>query len=294
MNVPRNTPVPGRQRMLIVGLGLLGGSAAMAARERELVSEVVALARRGHPHDEAVRRGVIDRYTFDLRQAVAECDFILLCQPVERIRECLPEVLAAAEPGTIITDVGSTKLALVDQAEQIPTRGAFVGSHPMVGGHSTGWQHGREELFENGTVYVTPTERTDLHAAARVAEFWEVLGGNVVMTHPRRHDQLSALLSHMPHMTAVALMEVLCRSGEDPHFMRQLAGNGLRDTTRVAMGSPQMWREIATQNAEAIAAQIDTLCGRLQRLSETIRNGNVAELDRCLQEAADLRTRMQK
>lgn len=294
LHAPETTPAFPRHRMLIVGLGLLGGSAAMAARERELTSEIVALARRGHPHDEAVRRGIVDRYTFDLKEGVSECDFILLCQPVDKIRQCLPDVMAAARPGTIVTDVGSTKWGLVEAAEKLRSRGSFVGSHPMVGGHVTGWQHGREELFEGGTIYVTPTENTDLAAAAKVAEFWENLGGNVVMTHPQRHDQLAALLSHLPHMTAVALMEVLCHSGEDPHFLRELAGTGLRDTTRVAMGSVQMWCEIAGQNAEPIAAQLDQVAARVQRIAAVIRQGNMPDLEKLLKEASNLRTKMQR
>jgi prephenate dehydrogenase len=286
------TPRPGRLRLLIIGLGLLGGSAAMAAQRRGLTSRIIALARPGRGHDEAVEAGVIDGYTFDLEEGLAEADLVLLAGPVEKIRECLPDVLQKSQPGTIVTDVGSTKASLVEEAERIQGRAHFVASHPMVGGHLTGWQNGNADLFVGGTVYITPTEKTDLAAAGKVAAFWEALGGKLVFTHPRRHDQLASLLSHTPHMAAVAIVEQLRVSGEDPYFMKRIAGNGLRDTTRIAMGSSQMWREITEQNGAAIADHLDELAVHMQSLASVIREGKFQELEDCLERACELRKRI--
>jgi prephenate dehydrogenase len=202
-------------------------------------------------------------------------------------------VLRNARPGTVVTDVGSTKASLVAEAERTASaRAHFVGSHPMVGSHLTGWKNGNADLFVGGTIYVTPTEKTETGAAAKVAAFWEALGGNVVFTGPQRHDELASLLSHVPHMVAVALVELLEKSAEDPHFLKRLAGSGLRDTTRVAMGSSQMWREISEQNGETIAGHLDAMAERITLLAEAIRRGDFAALESRLERAAELRAKL--
>jgi len=275
--------------MLIVGLGLLGGSAAMAARSTGIARRVIAHSRAGAPHIEAANAGVIDGYTENLTAAVAESDFILLCQPVDAIAQILPTVMAAARPGTVVTDVGSTKGSLVEVADSIQSEAAFVGSHPMAGSHLTGWRNGRPDLFAGATTYVTLTKETNLAAVGRVTRFWKLLGSRVILTDPQRHDRLVALLSHVPHMTAAAIMRHLEASGEDPAFMKLLSGNGLRDTTRIAAGSPIVWREICQHNAPQIARQLRELGAIIERLAVSIEHGRLDEVEAELSAAALLR-----
>ncbi|CAN5367284.1 prephenate dehydrogenase [soil metagenome] len=280
---------PGYEQMLVIGLGLLGGSVALAAREKGLAHRISALSRPGAPHDRAKAAGLIDSFSEDLEASVAAADFILLAQPVEAIRKIIPAVLKSAKPGAIITDVGSTKSVLVAAAETVSTPAFFVGSHPMAGSHVTGWDQGRADLFHSATTYVTVTEKTDLSAAARVALFWETLGARVIITHPKRHDELAALVSHIPHLAAVGLMQFLAASGEDTHLLQLASGPGLRDTTRIAMGSAQIWSEICAHNAGPIAERLSSVAAELESIAELVRKGDAKKLSAVLEEAAEMR-----
>lgn len=255
-----------------MGLGLLGGSIALAARARGLFQEIVAVGRRDL--SPAVEAGLIDSFGSDLAAACANADMVILCTPVDTILEQLPVVMASAKPGAIITDVGSTKERLVEHARGIASAARYVGSHPMVGSHLTGWEHAREDLIAQGITYVTMTENCDPEAAAETGRFWAALGARIVYIHPRRHDQVCALLSHVPHMAAVGVVELLGRSREDINIVSLLAGTGLRDTTRIAMGSADVWTEIARHNGGNIAALLDDLGGILHGLAEKIRRGD--------------------
>jgi prephenate dehydrogenase len=276
------------ENLTIAGLGLLGGSIALAAREHHLAARIVAVGRRDYP--EAVEAGLIDVYTRDLAAAAAKADLLILCTPVDKILEQLPEVLSAAKPGSLITDVGSTKRRLVEAAQTIPSRAHFVGSHPMVGSHLTGWQNAEADLFTRGITYITPTEKTDTAAAARVGAFWQNAGARTVYIHPRRHDRLCSLLSHVPHMAAVALMELIAESREDPYTLRVLAGTGLRDTTRIAQGSADVWTEICQHNSEEVAAHLEKLAAILASMAEEVRVEGCGMRDK-LEKNAELRRR---
>lgn len=272
--------------LAIVGLGILGGSIALAARERGLAARITAVGRRDYP--EAKEAGLIDVYTRDLAAAAAEADLMVLCTPVEKIEEQLETVMPAVRSGALVTDVGSTKLRLVEAAERIPGEGSFVGSHPMVGSHLTGWENADGALFARGITYVTATEKTDLEAVARVGAFWEALGARTVYIHPHRHDFLCALLSHVPHMAAVALMQLIADTHEDPEALRVFAGTGLRDATRIAMGSPDVWAEICGHNRREVAKQLDHLAAIIQKQASDIRQG-ACSLREQLEECAELR-----
>lgn len=273
--------------LVIVGLGLLGGSLALAARERGLVSRIIGVGRRDL--SDAVAEGVVDEGTRNLAEAAGRADILVLCSPVETIRAQLPEVMGKVAPGTLVTDVGSAKQHIVREAESIGSAGQFVGSHPMVGSHLTGWRNGRVDLFERGLVYITATERSDLDGVARIGKFWQLLGARTVYIDPARHDYLCALLSHVPHLVAVSLVEHLRQSREDINLIRFLSGNGLRDTTRIAAGSPQVWREICEQNGEAIAPLLEAYSRIASEVASAVRGGDFARIESILEQAATLR-----
>ncbi len=284
--------MPEFDRVLIGGLGLLGGSAALAIRRHGLAREIAACGRRDLTP--AIDAGLIDRQPHSLEEAAREADFIILATPVEVLRRQLPRVIERARPGAIITDVGSTKSLLVEAAEAATGPGRFVGSHPMAGSHRTGWEAATPTLFEGTTTYVTVTSRTDPDAAARLCRFWEQLGSRTVVTDPAHHDALCALLSHVPHLTASALVELIAQAGEDPAFLRVLAGSGLRDTTRVALGSGAIWEEICTHNREEIATRLEATAGILRSLAGDIRRAPPGALAERLDRAAALRARLDR
>ncbi len=242
------------KKISIIGVGLLGGSVGMAALDRKLCQEVVGIGRVQTGLQEAVRQGAISRGTTDMPGGLADADLIVLCTPVRHIFDILPEVVAAAKPGAIITDVGSTKVSIVSQGDAI-TRGStkfFVGSHPMAGSEKTGVRYARSDMFESSTCFVTRTPETDNAAFAAVCGLWRALGSRLVISRPKRHDSLTATISHLPHLAAVALVRAVESINEDRNLIRGIIGNGFRDTTRIAAGGSEMWEDICVDNRAEI------------------------------------------
>lgn len=282
---------PRVETLVVAGFGLIGGAVARAARAAGLAHHIVAVGRRRESLERARACGLADGITTDLQEAIRTANLAILCQPVEIIDVVLPAVMAAAPANALVIDAGSTKSAIVaagEKAEQ-PGGARFVGTHPMAGSDKTGWENAEEVSFRDATTIITVTERTDVAAAAQAAAFWRILGSRVVLMHPRRHDELTALVSHVPHMVAVALVEALARAGEDPSALGLLAGPGLRDTTRVAKGSPELWRQICLHNRESIAGALERSGTLLGEIAATVRNGQGDELGRLLERASELR-----
>jgi prephenate dehydrogenase len=197
---------------------------------------------------------------------------------VATLAELLPAVWRAVPDDAVITDVGSTKAAIVETADALArTRPvAFVGSHPMAGSEQSGYAVSRADLFRGATVVLTPTERTPGGAVKRVSELWDALGGRVVVLNPARHDRAVAAISHLPHLVADALVDAVLRL--DPAFL-DLAAGGFRDTTRIAAADPQMWREIFQENRAALAEALGAFRGALDDLHALIADGDAARLE---------------
>jgi prephenate dehydrogenase len=243
------------RRLTIIGLGLLGGSVAKAARAEALAREVVAVGRDRARLEPALADGAVDHITTDLAEGLKGADACLLATPVATLAALLPEVWGAAADDIVITDVGSTKAGIVSAAEALAaTRPlAFVGSHPMAGSEQSGYRVARADLFRGATVVVTPTDRTPPEAVKRVSQFWEAMGGRVVVLDPVVHDRAVAAISHLPHLVADALVDAVARF--DPRAF-DLAARGFKDTTRIAAADPRMWREIFQENRPALAAAL--------------------------------------
>lgn len=280
--------------LVIAGVGLLGGSIALAARGRGMVDRIIGVGRPLGSQHEAAQAGLIDEAGNDLPAAAAQADVVILCTPVERIVEDLPAVMAAAKPGALVTDVGSTKAAIVRAVHGLPTQAHFVGSHPMAGSEKTGWRNASADLFVGAPALITPDQQSDPAAAARCAAFWSGLGARPQFLGPARHDELIALVSHAPHFVAVALAESLRRTAEDPDLLARLSGPGLRDTTRVAMGSPDIWLPIARHNAAATADALEETAMVLHEIAKAIRERDEERLDEVLANARTFRKSLNK
>ena len=265
-------------RLCVVGLGLLGGSVARAARERGLAREIVAVGRRASSLEPALRAGVVDRATTDLAAGVAGTDFCLLATPVTALEGQLAAVWAALPGHALVTDVGSTKGRIVETAEALAAQRplAFVGSHPMAGSERAGFAEARADLFHGATVILTPTERTPADAVARVRGFWEALGGRVILLDPTTHDRAVAAVSHLPHLVADALVDAVLRM--DPSFL-DVAARGFRDTTRIAVSSPEIWREIFQDNRAALGEAVAAFRKSLDHLEGVIASGDDAAVE---------------
>jgi len=256
------------RQLAIVGVGLLGGSVAKAARAGGLARRIVGVGRDPERLRPAVDDGTLDTAVTDLDAGVREADVILLAAPVLAIEGLLERVWGAAANGAVITDVGSTKRNIVRAAERLAvTRPlGFVGSHPLAGSEQAGYRVARADLFRGATVVVTPTEKTELAALKTTTELWEALGARVTSLDPETHDRTVAAISHLPHLIACALVD---GAGRVEPGALELAARGFRDTTRIAGGDPDMWTEIFLANRDALTAGIEAFrqaLGDLQRV----------------------------
>jgi prephenate dehydrogenase len=279
------------RRLTIVGLGLLGGSVAKAARAESLAREIVAVGRRVASLEPALADGTVDRITTDIVEGVADADLVVLATPVATLAAQLPAVWRAAPEGALITDVGSTKTHIVRTAEALAGQRplAFIGGHPMAGSNRAGYAIARADLFRGALVILTPTERTSVDALKRVILFWEAVGGRVMSLDPATHDRAVAAVSHLPHLVADALVAAVARM--DPQFF-DVAARGFKDTTRIAASDPVMWRDIFEQNREALAEALAAFRGALAELEDLVRSGDRARIDAELERIRALRERL--
>jgi len=265
------------RQLTIVGVGLLGGSVAKAARSGGLARRIVGVGRDPERLRPAVDDGTLDTAVTDLDAGVREADVILLAAPVLAIEGLLERVWGAAADGALITDVGSTKRNIVRAAERLAlTRPlAFVGSHPLAGSEQAGYRVARADLFRGATVVVTPTEKTALAALKTTTGLWEALGARVTSLDPETHDRTVAAISHLPHLIACALVDGAVRV--EPGAL-ELAARGFRDTTRIAGGDPDMWTEIFLANRDALTAGIEAFRQALDDLQRVIDSGGADAL----------------
>lgn len=274
----------------IVGVGLLGASLALAAKQQKLCDRVIGVGRNQATLEDAQELGIVDEVTTDLGSGVKSADLVVLCTPVFHIVKVVGQVLNAAKPGAIVTDVGSTKASIVSAAEAASqgTAKFFVGSHPMAGSEKSGMRNARPDLYANSTCIVTKTRQTDLKAFAQVCALWTALGCRVVIARPDRHDHLIGMVSHLPHLLAVALVRTLAKTQEDKNLIKGIIGNGFRDTTRIAAGSPAMWQDICADNSAEIRSAREQFNAAVAEIVELC-SRDESVLKNLLEEAADYR-----
>ncbi|HEY4910814.1 MAG TPA: prephenate dehydrogenase [Methylomirabilota bacterium] len=270
------------RRLSVIGLGLLGGSVAKAARAASLAQEIVGIGRNPASLEPALRERAVDHITTDLAEGLHGADMVVLATPVATLERQLPSVWQAADPQALITDVGSTKARIVRAAEALGVSRPldFVGSHPMAGSNLSGFTVARADLFSGATVILTPTDRTPPDAVKRVTEFWEAIGGRVTIMDPATHDRAVAAISHLPHLVVDALVSAVIDM--DPRFL-DVAARGFKDTTRIAASDPIVWREIFQQNREALGEALGAFRRALGGLERILDSGDDAAIEAALE-----------
>ena len=269
------------QRLAIVGVGLLGGSIALAARAHGVARHIVGIGRDRARLDAPLRAGAVDRVTTDLTAGVRDADVVVFSANVLANEQLLAAAWNAVAPSAVVTDVGSTKRGIVAAAERLavgsPRR--FVGSHPMAGSEKSGYAVARADLFQGATVIVTPSDASEPAAVKTVTTFWEALGGRVSALDPDVHDQIVAAISHLPHVAAWALVDAVTRF--EPAALG-FAARGFKDTTRIAAADPAMWTEILLGNRDAIVAGLAAYRGALGELERLIVAGDRRNIESLL------------
>jgi prephenate dehydrogenase len=274
----------------IVGVGLIGGSFGLALRERKLARRVVGAVRRQATIDEALALGAIDEGLTDLAEAVRHADLVLMAPPVGQMIPLCRQIADVVPSGALITDAGSTKASFVDECEAIfGTRAHFVGGHPMAGSEQTGVSAARGDLFVGATWVLTPTPTTAPPALATLAALVEAVGAKPLVMDARSHDAILASTSHLPHVTASALVHQFLRARGGSELAEQLIAGGWRDSTRVAAGSGEMWRDICLANSQAIDEALGALVSDLENVRRWVREGQGDKLRDWFDEAATAR-----
>ncbi len=284
------------KQVAIIGVGLIGGSLGMILRRKALADHIVGIGRRVENLKTAVELGAIDRYVADPKEGVQGADLVVLATPVDTYDRHLKEWANCLAPGAIVSDVGSVKGTLVEQSEAAMPAGVhFIGAHPIAGKEKTGVAAGSDQLFKGARCIVTPTKRTDPQALERIKQLWEETGSSVLTMDPHLHDQILGAVSHLPHIAAFALMNALADLRDHRLSALDLAGHsggGLRDTTRIAASSPEMWRDIFLWNRDNLVSYIDEYQKALEDLKRLIKTGDAAGIEKALERAKGEREKL--
>ena len=274
----------------IIGLGLMGGSLGLALKREEARFNILGYARRQQNREVALRRGAVDSATDDIGALVSECNMLVCCLPVLLIPEFLADCAPHMRPGTVITDVGSTKLSIVERMREVVagTDLHFVASHPICGSEKEGIENAADDLYDGAVTVITPDGGEDPSAVAAVADLWNSAGSKVVEMSPAEHDRCLARTSHLPHIAASLLASVVGRA-EGADNISSFCGSGFRGTSRLAEGSPKIWRDIIQTNSNPIVSEIRQYISTAEEFVGLIERGDIDSVEKFLGECRSKR-----
>ncbi|HLP15863.1 MAG TPA: prephenate dehydrogenase [Bacteroidota bacterium] len=277
----------------IIGLGVIGGSLALAIRRADPTITIIGYARE-RALEAARTRSIADVYTGDVTEAVRTADCVFVCTPVHTILDLLPEIARVVKPQTIVTDVGSTKEAVCLYAKKLFRRnGIFIGGHPMAGSEGSGIGYADALLFQNAVYVLCPVSARP-EASRRLAMLVQSFGARVFLMKPGEHDRIAACISHVPQLAAVALMQTAGKKNETNGAYLQLAAGGFRDMTRIASSPYGMWNDILATNSLQIKRALSDLQAVLFRFERQLGDRNFSAFNRDFTKAKTLRDRIPK
>ncbi len=278
------------KKLTIIGVGLIGGSLAMALRKKGMVGEIVGVGRSISNLELAVKLDVIDKFTTDAAAGVLDADLVVIATPVASTPEVVKKIATYLKQGAIVTDVGSVKKAIVKDAEKLLPSGVhFVGGHPVAGTEESGVGAAFPALFENRRCILTPTAKTDKEALKKVKDIWEAAGSEVIVMDAEKHDSILAAVSHLPHVIAYSLVNTVDNVRDFEESILNYSAGGFRDFTRIASSSPEMWRDICLLNRKAILDMIDRFEEELSALKKSIEAEEGKNLLNAFKSAKDAR-----
>ena len=282
--------VPHWEKIALVGVGLLGGSLGLAIRQRRLATRVEGYVRRPKSIAECEQAGAVDQANTDLLGVVNGADLVILCTPIAQMTPLVAQMLPGLARGSLVTDVGSVKTGVVSDLEPLLGKAGahFIGSHPMAGAERVGVQAARADLFIGAICAVTPSPLSDLQHVERVEEFWSAVGAVPLRLPPELHDDLVSRSSHLPHVVASELANYVL-SPIHPKEQGLLCANGFRDTTRIASGSPEMWRDICLANRRNLIRVLGVFIEDLQEFQLALEKQDLKTIEEFFQQAKERR-----
>jgi len=277
-------------KLVVIGVGLIGGSVAAALRRADSVRRIVGVGRGLANIQRALDLRIIDEASNDIAVAVRDADIVLLAVPVQQNESILAQLAGSLSVHTLVTDAGSTKLNYVAAVRRLmaPHLRLVIPAHPIAGAELTGVDAAHSELFVNRNVVITPLPENDPAAVDRTESLWRTCGARVTRMSPDHHDRVFSAVSHLPHMLAYALVHMIT-TRPDAQELFSFAAGGFRDFTRIASSSPEMWRDIAQANRDALLTDLASYQKQLARLSELIRAEDTEQLGNIFSAARDAR-----
>jgi prephenate dehydrogenase len=277
------------RRIGIIGLGLIGGSMAKAFKRKSKSIEITAWDQDGDVIRKALAEGVIDHGADKLGSGFSEAEAVFLCIPVFAMRNILKELRDALPDTCILTDVGSTKGEVLALIQELGLAHRFIGGHPLAGSEKSGYSAAKANLFENAYYCLTPTEKSSTEDLEAIKHLVEVLGAIPLVLNGEEHDKATAAISHVPHVVAALLVNLVGTLDGPNNHMKTLAAGGFKDITRIASSSPELWAGICLSNKDIILDTLKTLGGALSEFEENLRQGQWDKIQHFFQSARLLR-----
>ncbi len=276
------------KKISIIGLGLIGGSLARAFRHKLGIRDITAVNADRDSIDRALQDGVIARGFTRLNDHVCNSDIIFICTPVRTAVQIIDSLSGKVSESCIVTDVASTKSEIIEHVNNAGMPFRFVGGHPMAGGEKSGYAAGSERLFENAWYILCPSRTSDRGSIDELASLISGIGAFPTVMDAKRHDEVTGAISHLPHIIASALVN-LVKHHDDDGALRKLAAGGFRDITRIASSDPEMWENIVMSNTGPISSLIDEFIKRLEEFRAQMENNNGTEIIQFFKSARDYR-----
>lgn len=272
-----------------IGLGLIGGSIARGIKREAPDTKIMAYMRTRSRLDKAREDGIVDVILDGIGEELSECDFIFLCTPVEYNADYLSKIQPFLKPGAIITDVGSTKTDIHEAVIRLGMESWFVGGHPMAGSEKTGYENSTDHLLENAYYIITPTAQTTKEQTNRIVHIAEMIGSIPIVLDYHEHDFVTAAISHLPHIVASSLVNLVKDSDNQQGLMKRLAAGGFKDITRIASSSPEMWEQICMTNHKNLSLILERYIASLNLILSELNKKNGSYINQLFENSRDYR-----
>ena len=279
----------GFKTVSIIGVGLIGGSFALALKNKGLADKIIGYGKNEERLKRAKNLAIINQFTTSLKDA-ALADLIVLATPLGVFEKIVSDLAEFLKKGRVVIDVGSVKEWVVERIEKILPSGVhFVGTHPIAGSDKTGFEYARAELFEGAKVIITLTERTDKSALEKISILWKKVGADVEFMSAKEHDRVYALMSHLPHLISFCMVNTVADIDKN---LITYAGSGFKSFTRIAKSSPELWGDIFILNSDNILKCLSIFCDQVEEIKKLIKERNLDELKKRIEKAKNLREKI--